>query len=69
MAQSNLHEARDLAVEAKRLAPKNINPVCTLAEIYMQLGLTKSAQGEITAALKLDPKSEIVKNLQRTLKS
>lgn len=69
IAKRDLHEARDLAVEAKRLAPKNINPICTLAEIYMQLGLTKSAHAEISAALKLDPKSEIVKNLQRTLKS
>lgn len=67
-AKADLHEARDLALEAKRLAPKDINAPCVLAEIFLELGLKKNAQREINAALKLDPKSEIVKNLQRTLK-
>ncbi|NCQ59174.1 MAG: tetratricopeptide repeat protein, partial [Myxococcales bacterium] len=61
-------EARDLAQQAKDMAPAKLSPLIVLAEIYMQSGLTKNAKREINAALELDPKSEIVKNLQRTLK-
>jgi len=50
------------------MAPAKLSPLIVLAEIYMQSGLTKNAKREINAALELDPKSEIVKNLQRTLK-
>ncbi|NOY91213.1 MAG: DnaJ domain-containing protein [Deltaproteobacteria bacterium] len=67
-AKTELHEARDLAQEAKGLAPKKIAPLIALAEIYIQIDLKKNARRELLAAQKLDPKSEIVKNLLRTLK-
>ena len=67
-AGKDLHEARDLAQQAKDMAPAKLSPLIVLAEIYLQSGLTKNAKREINAALKLDPNSEIVKNLQRTLK-
>lgn len=66
--EGDLREARRLAVRAVELHPKSFQARLTLGKIYMSADMTSSAKKELEEAAKLDPSSEIVKNLLRELR-
>lgn len=65
----DLRSAQKYAQRAVLLAPTDIEARVILAQLYLTLGLKLNAKRELDAALKLDPASEIVKNLLTDLKS
>jgi tetratricopeptide (TPR) repeat protein len=64
----DLRSAQKYAQQATFLAPNDVDARVLLAQIYLTLGLKLNAKRELDAALKLDPGSEIVKNLLSDLK-
>jgi len=64
----DLRSAQKYAQQAVFLAPNDVDVRVLLAQIYLTLGLKLNAKRELDAALKLDPGSEIVKNLLSDLK-
>ncbi|MFT3921192.1 MAG: DnaJ domain-containing protein [Myxococcales bacterium] len=64
----DLRSAQKYAQQAVFLAPGDVDARVLLAQIYLTLGLKLNAKRELDAALKLDPGSEIVKNLLSDLK-
>jgi tetratricopeptide (TPR) repeat protein len=73
-AQAYLHcgkdirRAQEFAQRAVMLAPDDPKTRTTLGRILINLGLKLNAKRELEAALKLDPKNELAKNLLRELK-
>ncbi len=65
----DLRSAQKYAQQAVFLAPTDLEARVVLAQIYLTLGLKLNAKRELDTALKLDPASEIVKNLLSDLKS
>lgn len=64
----DLRSAQKYAQQATFLSPNDVDTRVLLAQIYLTLGLKLNAKRELDAALKLDPESEIVKNLLSDLK-
>lgn len=64
----DLRGAQKYAQQAAFLAPNDVDARVLLAQIYLTLGLKLNAKRELEAARKLDPGSEIVKNLLSDLK-
>jgi len=65
--KGNLHQAADLAKRAIELAPENIKYRITLAKVYIAANLLLAAKRELEAAAKVDPKSQSVAELLKTL--
>jgi tetratricopeptide (TPR) repeat protein len=64
----DLRSAQKYAQQATFLAPNDVDARVLLAQVYLTLGLKLNAKRELDTALKLDPGSEIVKNLLSDLK-
>jgi len=65
--KGNLHQAADLAKRAIELMPENIKYRITLAKVYIAANLTLAAKRELEAAAKVDPKSQSVAELLKSL--
>jgi len=70
MLRSNgdLHRARAYAQRAVELAPDDAAARTLLARVFVAAGLSLNARRELEHAAKLDPGSEVVKNLLRELR-
>jgi Flp pilus assembly protein TadD len=68
-AGADLRGAQKYAQQAVFLAPDDVDLRILLAQIYMTIGLKLNAKRELDTAAKLDPDSEMVKNLRGDLNS
>ena len=67
-AEGDLRKARDFAQLAVDLQPSSVPNRLVLAQVFLAAGMSVSAAKELDEAARLDPKDEMVKNLQRQLK-
>jgi curved DNA-binding protein CbpA len=67
-SNGDLHRARAYAQRAVELAPDDPSSRILLARIFVAAGLPLNARRELEHAAKLDPGSEVVKNLLRELR-
>ncbi|MGB5809320.1 MAG: tetratricopeptide repeat protein, partial [Polyangiales bacterium] len=66
-AGGDLRKARDFALHSLDLEPDSVDTRVLLARIYVDAGMDNSAHKELDEAAKLDPGSEMVKNLKKQL--
>lgn len=67
-AEGDLRKAKEFAQMAVDLQPRSVTNRLVLAQVFIAAGMTVSATKELDEAARLDPKDEMVKNLQRQLK-
>lgn len=67
-ADGDLRKAKDFAQMAVDLQPNSVPNRLVLAQVFIAAGMSVSATKELDEAARLDPKDEMVKNLQRQLK-
>ena len=67
-AKKDLRRAADLAKQATNLAPDRVDLHLLLAKIYEEVGMSKSALGEIERAAKLSPRDASIKGWLKRLK-
>lgn len=67
-SRGDLRKARDFAQKAVDLSPTSLQARVLLVRVFHAAGMKLNAVRELEVAAKLDPTSQLVKNLQRELK-